>query len=76
MGRQITSAVVAAVGALLLLVCIAYYRRDQEEKLRLHPLLECRTLVFTEHLLAFELTSILLLAAIVGAVAVGKRRAP
>jgi NADH-quinone oxidoreductase subunit J len=32
-----------------------------------HPL-------FTEHLLAFELTSILLLAAIVGAVAVGKRR--
>ena len=33
-----------------------------------HPL-------FTEHLLAFELTSILLLAAIVGAVAVGKRKA-
>lgn len=32
-----------------------------------HPL-------FTEHLLAFELTSVLLLAAIVGAVAVGKRR--
>ena len=31
--------------------------------------------LFTEHLLAFELTSILLLAAIVGAVAVGKRRA-
>ena len=30
--------------------------------------------LFTEHLLAFELTSILLLAAIVGAVAVGKRR--
>ena len=33
-----------------------------------HPL-------FTEHLLAFELTSILLLAAIVGAVTLGKRRA-
>jgi NADH:ubiquinone oxidoreductase subunit 6 (subunit J) len=33
-----------------------------------HPL-------FTEHLLAFELTSILLLAAIVGAVTIGKRRA-
>ena len=32
-----------------------------------HPL-------FTEHLLAFELTSILLLAAIVGAVAVGRRK--
>ena len=32
-----------------------------------HPL-------FTEHLLAFELTSILLLAAIVGAVTLGKRR--
>ena len=31
--------------------------------------------LFTEHLLAFELTSILLLSAIVGAVAVGKRRA-
>jgi NADH-quinone oxidoreductase subunit J len=31
--------------------------------------------LFTEHLLAFELTSILLLAAIVGAVVVGKRRA-
>jgi NADH-quinone oxidoreductase subunit J len=30
--------------------------------------------LFTEHLLAFELTSILLLAAIVGAVAVGRRR--
>ena len=30
--------------------------------------------LFTEHLLAFELTSILLLAAIVGAVVVGKRR--
>jgi NADH-quinone oxidoreductase subunit J len=30
--------------------------------------------LFTEHLLAFELTSILLLAAIVGAVALGKRR--
>lgn len=30
--------------------------------------------LFTEHLLAFELTSILLLAAIVGAVAIGKRR--
>jgi len=30
--------------------------------------------LFTEHLLAFELTSILLLAAIVGAVAVAKRR--
>jgi NADH-quinone oxidoreductase subunit J len=32
-----------------------------------HPL-------FTEHLLAFELTSILLLVAIVGAVVIGKRR--
>jgi NADH-quinone oxidoreductase subunit J len=30
--------------------------------------------LFTEHLLAFELTSILLLAAIVGAVAIGRRR--
>jgi len=30
--------------------------------------------LFTEHLLAFELTSILLLAAIVGAVALGRRR--
>lgn len=30
--------------------------------------------LFTEHLLAFELTSILLLAAIVGAVAVGRRK--
>jgi NADH-quinone oxidoreductase subunit J len=30
--------------------------------------------LFTEHLLAFELTSILLLAAIVGAVALGKRK--
>jgi NADH-quinone oxidoreductase subunit J len=30
--------------------------------------------LFTEHLLAFELTSILLLAAIVGAVTVGRRR--
>ncbi len=30
--------------------------------------------LFTEHLLAFELTSILLLTAIVGAVAVGKRK--
>jgi NADH-quinone oxidoreductase subunit J len=30
--------------------------------------------LFTEHLLAFELTSILLLAAIVGAVVLGKRR--
>ena len=30
--------------------------------------------LFTEHLLAFELTSILLLAAIVGAVTVGKRK--
>jgi NADH-quinone oxidoreductase subunit J len=30
--------------------------------------------LFNEHLLAFELTSILLLAAIVGAVALGKRR--
>lgn len=30
--------------------------------------------LFTEHLLAFELTSILLLAAIVGAVVIGKRR--
>jgi NADH-quinone oxidoreductase subunit J len=30
--------------------------------------------LFTEHLLAFELTSILLLAAIVGAVVIGKRK--
>jgi NADH:ubiquinone oxidoreductase subunit 6 (subunit J) len=30
--------------------------------------------LFTEHLLAFELTSILLLVAIVGAVVIGKRR--
>jgi len=30
--------------------------------------------LFTDHLLAFELTSILLLAAIVGAVVIGKRR--
>jgi NADH-quinone oxidoreductase subunit J len=30
--------------------------------------------LFTQHLLAFELTSILLLAAIVGAVAIGKRK--
>ncbi|MBC7897539.1 MAG: hypothetical protein H7066_19120, partial [Cytophagaceae bacterium] len=30
--------------------------------------------MFTEHLLAFELTSILLLVAIVGAVVLGKRR--
>ena len=30
--------------------------------------------LFTEHLLAFELTSILLLAAIVGAVAIGRRK--
>ena len=32
--------------------------------------------LFTEHLLAFELTSILLLVAIVGAVVLGKRRTP
>jgi NADH-quinone oxidoreductase subunit J len=32
--------------------------------------------LFNQHLLAFELTSILLLVAIVGAVAVGKRRSP
>ena len=30
--------------------------------------------LFTEYLLAFELTSVLLLAAIVGAVVLGKRR--
>jgi NADH:ubiquinone oxidoreductase subunit 6 (subunit J) len=32
--------------------------------------------LFNEQLLAFELTSILLLVAIVGAVAIGKRRTP
>jgi NADH:ubiquinone oxidoreductase subunit 6 (subunit J) len=31
--------------------------------------------LFTEHLLAFELTSLVLLVAIVGAVVLGKRRA-
>ena len=30
--------------------------------------------LFAEHLLAFELTSVLLLVAIVGAVVIGKRR--
>jgi NADH:ubiquinone oxidoreductase subunit 6 (subunit J) len=32
--------------------------------------------LFREHLLAFELTSILLLAAIVGAVVIGKKQGP
>ncbi|MCC6409018.1 MAG: cytochrome-c oxidase, cbb3-type subunit I [Planctomycetes bacterium] len=43
----ITSAVVAAIGALLVVVCMMYYRRYQEQKVRWHALLEGRTFLFT-----------------------------
>jgi len=43
----VSSAVVAAVGVLLVVVCAAYYRRYQREDVRWHSLLEGKSLLFT-----------------------------
>lgn len=43
----LSSAVVAAIGALLVVVCLMYYRRYQDRKVHWHALLEGRTLLFT-----------------------------
>ncbi len=43
----ITSAVVAALGVLLVVVCAIYYRRYQTQKVHWHALLEGKSLVFT-----------------------------
>ncbi len=43
----ISSAVVAAIGVLLVVVCALYYRRYQTQRVRWHALLEGKSLLFT-----------------------------
>ncbi|MBL8862934.1 MAG: cytochrome-c oxidase, cbb3-type subunit I [Planctomycetes bacterium] len=52
----VSSAVVAAIGVLVVIVCVAYYRRYQREEVRWHALLEGKSLLFT----ALVLVSILI----------------
>ena len=75
-----------AIGIALVALLAAHFRNDYQPSLQLAPgyanqqLIEKNAVgviaepLFREYLLAFELTSVLLLVAIVGAVVIGKRR--